>query len=302
MCFPSRDMDSGAISKALDKIESIFGSNAVDWLELHISLVASYALGWIPWIVRIREWGDIRAGITPGMIIPTIGLSSITAFWGSLAYNAVFKGPRVARLVERIQRESIGQENKALIVESRDWRDLGIYSHVSRCRVLADTHSIHTVSGGKKIVGLLEHLPDAAYDPLWIRGHGESQGVALDDLFLSYNEDDVISALAKKVRSGATVIFESCMVGKGEENFAQFFSARCPDATIYANEAFQNTRTGLEIREGIPHLKDFFGVDSTRIYKNGTLLSKNISDIRNPALVAFENAYDTLFSSGRKRL
>lgn len=207
--------------------------------------------------------------------------------WGrNLVYG---ERDKIQKEISHIASHSQGKELDVLVIESDlptehpdAYKQFPIKADIAKFRKYAETHSIDycPIKNRNQYMAKMNERQKAGkfYDVIRVRGHGNSDHVELGEFTFENDIDSfALKKLAARVKDGGQVIFESCEVGKGEDNLAQAFSKYCPEATVYASAKIHDPVFGLsEDANGTPSFKGgllgIFG-DSTRIYKGGKLVS-----------------------------
>ena len=269
------------IPKTFDLVEYVIGPQACDVLEMGCTLYVSLKL--------VAEIADYFFKKQPYLWV-SLACSGYVAL--TLLYLKRIRLPVLENKLEQIKSESLVNGKNALMIMSTDCKDYLTRTQVFNIRKLAQTHAIEwkVIEKKQQFFEFVHGLSYSRYNTIWFSCHGNENGVRLGDFFLCENNFALIKLLSSKMRRDGKVVFESCHVAKGAENFARVFSYHCPGSTIFACKALYLSLIGLKMDdEGDPHFKNLLGIDSTGIYRDDELLNP-----RYPIVARIESCYLTL--------
>jgi hypothetical protein len=268
------------IPKTFDLVEYVIGPQACEILEIGCIAVGSIRL--------VDEIANYFFKKYPNYWVSLACFTGVTLA-AVQYYIKKIRLPVFENKLEEIQSESLVNEKNALMIISDDCKDYLTRKEVFTIRKLAQSHAIErkVIVNKRQFFEFLQGQSCSRYNTLWFSCHGSENGVWLGDFFLSKNDFALIKLLSSKMRRNGKVVFESCQVAKGEENFARVFSYHCPGSTIFASRALFINLIGPKMDdEGDPHFKNMLGIDSTGIYRDDELLNP-----RYPIIARIESCY-----------
>jgi|GEM_PF-6913556 len=256
-------LNSSWIPHALDLVESVAGSTALDVLETAtddrlVCLGMSAPLA-------------VLSYLTPHPVA-TFALASFALWYGTRVYDySSAKRQLIEKKLEQIAAASSGPA-KALIIQSAqdEMGALSMRTHVEKVRELAKTHKIErvVVHNGREFLAALK---PGQFDIVWLRAHGHPDRIEIGSGFelAKHTERSLLQSLANKVKHGGKLILECCSAGGGEKSIADHIGTFCWERTVYAPITKISGILGFEFdRWGYPQFNDGFlrkGKNVTRV-------------------------------------
>lgn len=149
------------------------------------------------------------------------------------------------------------------------------HTELSSLQNSTENHSVSLISGNSKSQMIQEMSSDKnKYHKIIFRSHGNNDRLVIgDQVILRKTSTNTFKWIREHAQNGAIISIEACCAGKGEENIARDISRACPQATVYASMTVVDSAGGVVYdKDGIPSF-NYWGLNSTRIYRNGVLIS-----------------------------
>jgi hypothetical protein len=192
-----------------------------------------------------------------------------------------YKNRLIDEEIERFTEASKIHEKIALVFRPAQDKtgSLLLHTEIPSLQKSTKDHAVSLIAGTSKAQMDERMAQDLnKYDKIIFRSHANSDRLALGhQVLLKKTAKKTLQWVSDHAKDGAIISIEGCLAGKGEENIARDISRACPHATVYASHGVVQPDEIAYDKDGIPSF-NCLGLDTTRIYQNGKLLSPPIEN------------------------
>jgi hypothetical protein len=298
------DINYSLYSSAMRLAKRFIEPSKIDKIERNLNELAARATGVVSLIgigcfsllSSIRATADLpcfpedKSKIPPSFLIASL-LSPVALYLTWKVYQSKitesilpYRRRFIAEEISTLVKASETNDKSALLIRpATDQREtFTFHTEPSVIQQSTKNHKIRhiSVSSAKQMREEM-NSDTSTYDKVILRSHANSDFLKVGErVHLTKRSKNTLSWLKNHTKEGAIISIEGCGAAKGEENIAREISRACPHATIYASEdTTDSIRSTTYNEQGVPSFNLFGVMDTTRVYKDGTMVWSAMKDL-----------------------